>query len=123
MNGVNRTDNFHMFIVPTFTWSRVTIGSLSKPKNLIIAVNFLPLEPNRTKWFVTICHNYHTSFVGKLLLQWMAYVILYQDFVQLRKQYQDTHIEIKDNMLFQHVFSGEEALLWLRTKFRTRRKV
>jgi hypothetical protein len=120
LNGVNYTQNFHMFILPTsaengFTWSRVTFLDGHNKNNLIIAVNFLSEEnnPNKCKWIVTICHNYHTSFVGRWFLQWTARIILYQDYKQLQRQYQG---QVKKEMLFQHTFPGEEALLWIHQK-------
>ena len=106
------THNFHMYIYPTFTWSRVSFGD----KHLIIAVNLLPLENKKTRWFVTICHNYYTSHVQQNIMKGMAMFILSQDYFQMKNQYPEN--KLKAAVLFNHIFKDEDIILWLRDEFR-----
>ena len=96
------TNNFHMYIYPTFTWSRVSF----KNKHLIIAVNFLPLKNKKTRWFVTICHNYYKSIFGKNVIIGLANLILSQDYFQMKNQYPEN--KLKSAVLFNHIFKDEE---------------
>ena len=113
MNDNKRsTHNFHMFIYPTFTWSRVSFND----KHLIIAVNLLPLENKKTRWFVTICHNYYKSPIQKNLMKGLATFILSQDYFQMKNQYPEN--KLKAAVLFNHIFKDEDVILWLREEFR-----
>ena len=105
------TKNIHMFIYPTFTWSKVSF----KNKDLIIAVNFLPIGIKKTRWYVTICHNYLQSPMGKEFMKSLSYTILNQDFVQMKNQYVEN--PLKKEVLLNHVFSNEDAILWLYEMF------
>jgi hypothetical protein len=111
-DDVNITNNYHMFIFPTFSWSKVTFNE----KNLIIGVNLLPLENKKTRWFITICHNYYKSNFGKEFMKFLASTILGQDFVQMKNQHKED--ELKKAMLFDHKFKDEEVILWLRDMFK-----
>jgi phenylpropionate dioxygenase-like ring-hydroxylating dioxygenase large terminal subunit len=106
------TKNFHMFIYPTFTWSRVSFEN----KHLIIAVNFLPLGPKKTRWFVTLCHNYYQTNVQQMTMKMLAMTILSQDYVQMHNQHQED--ALKKVMMFDHTFVDEEAILWLNDVFK-----
>lgn len=106
------TRNFHMFVYPTFTWSRVSFND----KHLVIAVNLLPLENKKTRWFVTICHNYYKSPIQKNVMKGLATFILSQDYFQMKNQYPDN--KLKDAVLFNHIFKDEDVILWLREEFR-----
>ena len=110
-NNIQRTKNFHMFVYPTFSWSRVSF----EDKNLFIGVNLLPLEKQKTRWYITISHNYYTSDVGKNFMKMMASVILSQDFFQMRNQYNDN--KLKQAVLFNHMFTNEEPIVELRKLF------
>jgi nitrite reductase/ring-hydroxylating ferredoxin subunit len=109
INGVESTHNFHMYVRPSFTWSRVSFQN----KHLIVSVNLLPIGPRKTRWFVTLVHNYNTSPVGKKMLQQMAYTIVSQDYFQLRNQYPEN--ALKRAVLFNHIFPQEEAILGLQS--------
>lgn len=111
-DNVRFTQNYHMFIYPTFSWSKVTFNN----KNLIIGVNLLPLENKKTKWYITICHNYYKSGFGKEFMKFLASVILSQDFAQMKNQYKEN--ELKRTMLFDHKFKDEEIILWLKDMFK-----
>lgn len=106
------THNFHMFIYPTFTWSRVSFND----KHLIIAVNLLPLENKKTRWFVTICHNYYKSPFQQNIMKGLASFILSQDYFQMKNQYPEN--KLKAAVLFNHIFKDEDVILWLREEFR-----
>lgn len=112
-NNVDKTQNFHMYNYPSFSWSRVTFEN----KHLIIGVNLLPLERNKTRWYITICHNYHMSEIGKQFIKMLAFTILQQDYTQMKNQYEDN--VLKDAVLLEHIFENELAILELRNMFRT----
>jgi nitrite reductase/ring-hydroxylating ferredoxin subunit len=104
------TQNFHMFVYPSFTWSRVSFNN----KHLIIAVNLLPLENKKTRWYVTICHNYYKSSVEKNIMKGLATFILSQDYFQMKNQYPEN--KLKAAVLFNHIFKDEDVILWLRSE-------
>jgi nitrite reductase/ring-hydroxylating ferredoxin subunit len=104
---VKITNNFHMYVYPSFSWSHVEFNE----KSLIIGVNLLPLSEKRTRWFITIVHNYYKSDIGKKLMKVLAKTILNQDYVQMRNQAVDT--PLKRAMLFDTVFRDEEAVTQL----------
>jgi phenylpropionate dioxygenase-like ring-hydroxylating dioxygenase large terminal subunit len=112
----NSTDNFHIFNYPTFSWSRVTVDKDNKKNNLIISVNLLPLEKKKTRWFVTVCHNYYKTPLKKQLMKGMALTILMQDFNQMFSQASET--KLKKEMLFTHEFENEEIIGWLHEYFK-----
>lgn len=105
INGVKKTDNFHMYFYPAFTWSRVSFGD----NHLIISVNFLPIETKKTRWFVTILHNYNKSPIGKHFMVSLAKIILLQDFHQLKHQFSEN--AVKKKIIFSHIFENEEAII------------
>ncbi len=111
-DNVRTTQNFHMFVFPTFSWSKVTFNN----KNLIIGVNLLPLENKKTRWYITICHNYYKSNAGKEFMKFLASLILGQDFVQMKNQHKED--KLKKAMLFEHKFDDEEVMLWLKDMFK-----
>lgn len=109
--NINKTNNFHMFEYPTFTWSKVSFGK----NNLIIGVNLLPLKENKTRWYITICHNYHKSSLGKQFMKMLALTILNQDFYQMENQ--ATENELKKEIMFEHIFPNENAIWILKQMF------
>jgi phenylpropionate dioxygenase-like ring-hydroxylating dioxygenase large terminal subunit len=103
------TNNFHMFVFPTFSWSKVIFD---KDKHLIIGINLLPISPTKTKWYVTVCSNHYKSFLEKHLLTYAANIILLQDFIQMKNQYPEN--SLKKEVLFNHVFVDEEVIIHLK---------
>jgi len=81
--GLKKSINFHMFEYPLTSWSRV---SLPGGENLFVNVNLLPLSVDKTKWIVTLKHNFWKSKIEKELLQFTAKCIIYQDQVQMKRQ-------------------------------------
>jgi hypothetical protein len=110
-NNIEVTKNFHMFMYPSFTWSKVSFLK----KNLIISVNMLPLAPNKTRWYVTISHNYYKSDIQKNFMKVLATSILSQDYVQMKNQYEEN--SLKEAVLFGHTFPDEEVITWLYKMF------
>jgi phenylpropionate dioxygenase-like ring-hydroxylating dioxygenase large terminal subunit len=110
-DNVKVTKNYHMYIYPTFSWSKVSFNN----KNLIIGVNLLPLEKKKTRWYITICHNYYTSEIGKQFMKMLALTILNQDFAQMKRQYPEN--DLKKTVLFNHIFNNEEPILALHKQF------
>ena len=106
------TNNFHMFLYPSFSWSKVTFG---KTNHLVIGVNLLPVGPQKTKWFVTIANNYFTNPAQNEFMKLLATAILTQDSAQMKNQHNDD--ELKRRIIFQHVFKNEESIMNLREMF------
>jgi phenylpropionate dioxygenase-like ring-hydroxylating dioxygenase large terminal subunit len=107
-NNVDKTNNFHMYIYPTFSWSKVNFDT----QNLIIGVNLLPLSKKKTRWYITIRSNYYKSFHEKMFLQFLTKNILNQDYDQMKNQYEEN--DLKKEVLFNHIFNDEEPILELR---------
>mgnify|MGYP006266656067 CR=1 FL=1 len=99
------TDNFNMFVYPTFGWSRVT----TEKNNLVIGVNFQPIGPKRTRWYVTVCHNYYKNPIQKRFIKAMAASILSQDFVQMIKQYFEN--KLKKELMFSYKLEKEDVVV------------
>lgn len=112
-DAVSLTKNFHMYKYPSFTWSKVSFLK----KDLIISVNFLPLTPNKTRWYVTVCHNYYTNEIQKNVMKLLAGTILTQDFVQMKNQYEEN--SLKRAVVMNHIFDNEEVILDLYNMFDT----
>ena len=110
-DAVPLTKNFHMYTYPSFTWSKV---SFSK-KELIISVNLQPLTPNKTRWYVTVCHNYYTNEIQKNIMKALAGTILSQDYVQMKNQYEDNLL--KRAVVMDYTFGNEEPILDLYKMF------
>lgn len=102
--NIKETNNFHMYLYPSFSWSKVSFDK----NNLIIGVNLLPLENKKTRWYVTIGHNYYQSPFGKKLMETLASIILKQDFEQMTKQADETELK-KSSYL--NMFSKMKKLL------------
>jgi nitrite reductase/ring-hydroxylating ferredoxin subunit len=107
-NNVKYTKNFHMYVYPSFSWSKVSFLD----KHLIIGVNLLPLSNKKTRWFITICHNYYKTEIGKKFMKSLALIILSQDFKQMKNQFPEN--DLKKEVLFDKTFKDEEAILHLR---------
>ena len=101
------THNFHMYVYPTFSWSRVSF----QDKHLMVALNLLPLSPNKTRWYVTLCHNYNKTPIKQQLMKLLALTIMKQDFVQMRMQQPDS--ALKTARIFEKTFKDESVILRL----------
>jgi phenylpropionate dioxygenase-like ring-hydroxylating dioxygenase large terminal subunit len=111
-DNVKVTHNFHMFVYPTFSWSRVTFDN----KHLIIGVNLLPLGNKKTRWYITLCHNYYKSSIGKKFVKFLATTILNQDYEQMKNQCYEN--KLKKQILFNYIFKDEEVILKLHDIFK-----
>ena len=111
-DNVKITHNFHMFVYPTFSWSRVSF----EHKHLIIGVNLLPLGNKKTRWYITLCHNYYKSSIGKQFMKFLASTILNQDYEQMKNQCYEN--KLKKQILFDYVFKDEEVILKLNDIFK-----
>jgi phenylpropionate dioxygenase-like ring-hydroxylating dioxygenase large terminal subunit len=117
-NDMKTTKNFHMYVYPTFSWSRVSFQGpgVNENNHLVIGVNLLPLEPQKTRWFITICHNYYVSELQRKFVQMMAATILSQDYAQMNNQYLDNNL--KRTMMLDHRFPDEEVVVSMRDMFK-----
>ena len=110
-DNIKKTTNFHMFVYPSFSWSRVSFDK----KNLIIGVNLLPISPTTTRWYITIRSNYYKSYYENKFLKFLTQTILNQDYDQMKNQYEDN--DLKRLVLFNHIFNNEEPILELKKMF------
>jgi nitrite reductase/ring-hydroxylating ferredoxin subunit len=106
------TQNFHMFYYPSFSWSKV---SFNKDKHLIIGVDLLPLQNKKTRWYITLCHNYYTNNIQKQFMKLIAMIILSQDYIQMKNQHKEN--KLKKYILFDYIFKNEETVLRLKEMF------
>jgi phenylpropionate dioxygenase-like ring-hydroxylating dioxygenase large terminal subunit len=110
-DNIKKTSNFHMFVYPSFSWSKVSFDK----KNLIIGVNLLPVSPTITRWYITIRSNYYKSYYEKKFLKFLTQTILNQDYDQMKNQYPDN--DLKRTILFNYIFNNEEPILELKKMF------
>ena len=111
--NVDYTHNFHMFYYPAFSWSKVTFN---KNNHLVIGVNLLPLSNKKTRWYITICHNYYQNNIQKQFMKMLALVILSQDYVQMKNQHKENNL--KKYILFDYIFKNEETIIRLNDMFK-----
>lgn len=112
--GLKHSKNFHVYEYPYTTWSRV---SLPNGEHLIVNVNLLPVGPNKTQWLVTLKYNYWNKYpFEKLLMEFAARCILFQDQQQLSKQALDNGL--KRMVLYQEVFENEDHINDLKEMFK-----
>jgi hypothetical protein len=109
--GVKHTQNKHIYVFPSTTYSVVSFAN----NNLVIGVNLLPLENKKTRWFVSILHNYNTDKIGIKFINILAKTILLQDFTQLQNQFMDC--ELKKEVIFGESFDNEMSVKWLNEWF------
>jgi len=89
--GLRTSNNFHIYEYPYNTWSRV---SLPTNEHLFVCVNMLPLEADKTRWIVTLKHNFwNKSAFEKKLMEFAANCILFQDQQQMSKQAPDNFLK------------------------------
>jgi|694.fasta_scaffold00159_16 nitrite reductase/ring-hydroxylating ferredoxin subunit len=103
---LRKSHNFHIYEYPYFTWSRV---SLPTNEQLFVNVNMLPLAENKTRWLVTLKHNFWTTSVEKYFMKFAALCILLQDKMQLSKQANVD--ELKKIIMHQTIFDNEEHIM------------
>jgi hypothetical protein len=109
--GFTHTKNFHLFVYPSFSWSRVSFQN----NHLFIGVNLLPTGMKKTKWFITIRHNFYKTPLQKQLMKIMAASILTQDYCQMLNQAAES--DLKQAVLFDKTFEKEEPVLQIHRLF------
>ena len=100
------SNNFHIYEYPYTTWSRV---SLPTKEHLFVCVNMLPIGPDKTRWMVTLKHNFwNKSEFEKKLMEFAASCILIQDQLQMNKQAPDNFL--KHLVMHNVVLDNEEHM-------------
>ena len=112
-NNHNSTKNFNMFIYPFTSWSCVTIGK--QRSKMVIGVSMAPLSPEKTRWYVTIRHNYMKDLVGRNVVKMIARMILTQDKLQFKRQ--SMNKRLKKVFMMKKVLEHDEPILRLKEKF------
>lgn len=110
----NFTYNFNMFQYPSTAWSCVQIGE--KLSKMVIGVSMLPISPSKTRWFVTVRHNYMNDLMGKNIVKCLTYMILFQDYQQFNRQF--TNKKLKDKYLLNKVIDHDEPIILLKDIFK-----
>lgn len=87
--------NSKTFILFQYPYTSNAILSLNKKERLIITINMLPLSPNKTRWIITMKHNFWKSFFAKVKMDFTLKFILQQDKEQMSKQASDTMMKTK----------------------------
>lgn len=88
--NLQRSKNFNMYHYPYTTWSRV---SLPNNQHLFVNINMLPLSKNKTRWLITLKHNYWKSSMLHKLMEVAGQCILKQDQDQLQNQANDNALK------------------------------
>lgn len=112
-NNKNSTKNFNMFIYPFTSWSCVTIGK--KRSKMVIGVSMAPLSPQKTRWYITIRHNYMKDLVGRNMVKMIAHMILTQDKQQFKRQ--SMNKRLKNVFMLKKILEHDEPIIWLKEKF------
>lgn len=111
---LKQSKNFNMYEYPYATWSKV---SLPTNEHLYVCVNMLPIEADKTKWMVTIKHNFmNKSLFEKKLMEFAAICILFQDQLQMTKQSPDNFL--KHLVMHNVVLKNEEHMQDLKKMFK-----
>ena len=108
----NITKNFNQFIYPSTTWSKVS----SNNNRIIIGVSMTPIKINKTRWYVTIKHNYMNDVFGENLVKIMTMMILNQDKEQFKRQIKNN--VLKEYMTLKKVLKHDEPILHMRNMFK-----
>lgn len=109
----NSSKNFNMFTYPSTAWSLVSLGS----QKMVVGVSMLPIEKDKTRWFVTVRHNYMKNFLSKELIKHMTYYILNQDEQQFKKQAKQS--DLKEAYCFKKTLVYDEPIMKLRDMFKS----
>lgn len=110
---IRRSKNFHIYEYPYTSWSRVT---LPNKEELFVNVNMLPLENDKTRWLVTLKHNFWKSSIEKRFMKFAADCILYQDQQQMNRQTPES--VLKKIVSNQTILKDEEHLEDMRKIFK-----
>lgn len=81
--GMKESRNVHVYEFPYSSWSHVF---LPNKKQLVVNIDMLPLSKDKTRWCVTLKHNYFKSNIEKILMKFITKCILYQDQQQMKRQ-------------------------------------
>jgi len=104
-DNLKKTKNFHIYEYPYTTWSCV---SMNNKENLFVNINFLPLSKDKTRWFITLNHNYWKSDLEMKLMEYAGRIIIEQDRNQLNNQAKDSYL--KSQWINQVKLTNEEHL-------------
>ena len=99
------TKNYHEFIYPSTTWSVVQQGNINK---LVVGVSMTPISTTKTKWIITLKHNYMKDIFSTELLKFATKQIIGQDKKQFKRQVKNKLL--KDNFTFKRDLSYENHM-------------
>ena len=107
----NITNNYNQFIYPSTTWSRVSANR----NMIIVGVSMTPLKKNKTRWYVTVKHNYMNDVFGENLVKVMTMMILNQDKEQFKRQIKNEFL--KDYMTLKKVLKHDDPIVHMHNMF------
>lgn len=80
---------------------------------LIISVNMLPINIYKTKWHVTINHNFNTNnFIEMEILKLSTKMILFQDSNQFNKMTKDS--SLKEELTFKKMLKNDKSIEYVK---------
>jgi phenylpropionate dioxygenase-like ring-hydroxylating dioxygenase large terminal subunit len=109
-------DYFSNYQIMNYPYKSTAIISLFNKERLVVDVNMLPLSSNKTKWIVTLKHNFWNSYVQKLKIELIIKYLLLQDKIQMSKQASENMLKRK--MMNKYVLKNEEHFKELNKMFK-----
>ena len=102
-------NNIQIFQYPYTSSSILSLSSNNE--KLVVDVNMLPVSQNRTKWIITLKHNFWTSYFDRLKVDLVLKYILSQDQYQMSKQFEEG--SLKQKMMNKVMFRNEDHFRYL----------
>ncbi len=102
--NIKETNNFYIYEYP-YT-SKIIISHI-RNQHIIININILPIEPNKTRWLVTLKYNFCNKYYHeKKFVEFIARYILFQHKLQMSKQAPNNFL--KYMVIYQKNLENEE---------------
>ena len=79
---------------------------------MIVGVSMLPLEVQKTRWFITVRHNYMNDYFGENLVKLSTNMILNQDKKQFMRQIKNENM--KEYCTLKKVLLHDEPIILMR---------
>jgi|688.fasta_scaffold00020_49 phenylpropionate dioxygenase-like ring-hydroxylating dioxygenase large terminal subunit len=86
-------DRFYNYQVLDYPYSSSSVFSLRNSEKIVINVNMLPIAADKTKWIITIKHNFWKSYIDQMKVKILIKYILMQDKEQMAKQARDSMLK------------------------------
>ena len=97
--------NFNIYEYPYDIWNGI---NLNKKEKFYTCFSFLPLSNDKTRWFITLSHNFWKSDIEKKIMEIAGQLILLQDKNQMKNQAKKS--KLKSIWINQIKFNNEQQL-------------